>query len=96
MPKEEFPDFGRAPEAAHALLDLFAGVPDSPSWNCDIVRELVGALNSLFFLSAPLTPSGEQAAISRSFLMKLSAGASTTPSGDASYVHFAALATTRP
>jgi hypothetical protein len=85
----------RSPEAVQALFDLFAGVLDSPSWDCDVAPELVGALNSLFSLSTPLTPSDEQAERARSFLIKLFAVANRQTSGEASYVHFAALVITR-
>jgi hypothetical protein len=65
-------------DAAQALFDLFAAVLDAPSWDCEVVPELVDALNSLFSLPKSLTPSDQQAAGARSFLMKLFAMASTT------------------
>jgi len=44
----------------------------------EVARDLVDALNSLFFFSKPLIPTDEQAATARSFLMTLYAMASTT------------------
>lgn len=68
----------RTPEAAVALFDLFADVLAAPSWDCEQARDLVDALNSLFFFSKPLIPTDEQAATARSFLMTLYSMASTT------------------
>ena len=60
---------------AHALAELAAPrqcrsatrasrlVP--PSWDCGAARDLVDALNSLFFFSKPLFPTDEQAATAR-------------------------------
>jgi hypothetical protein len=40
----------RTQKAAVALFDLFADVPGAPSWDCEVARDLVDALNSLFIL----------------------------------------------
>ncbi len=68
----------RTPEAAVALFDLFADVLAAPSWDCEVARDLVDALNWLFFLSKSLIPTNEQAATARSFLMTLYSMASTS------------------
>jgi hypothetical protein len=68
----------RTQEAAVALFDRFADVLAAPSWDCEVARDLVDALNSLFFFSKPLIPTDEQAATARSFLMTLYSTASTT------------------
>jgi hypothetical protein len=68
----------RTPKATVALFDLFADVLAAPSWDCEVARDLVDALNWLFFLSKSLIPTNEQAATARSFLMTLYSMASTS------------------
>jgi hypothetical protein len=67
----------RLPEAAVALFGLFADDLAAPSWDCEMADDLVAALNQMFFFSKCLTPTDEQAATARAFLMTLYATAST-------------------
>ena len=66
-------------EAADALFDLLEDDLATPSWNYEIADDLVTALHQMFFFSESLTPTDEQAATARAFLMTLYANATTTP-----------------
>ena len=67
----------RLPEAAAELFGQFADDFATPSWDCAIADDLVGALNLMFSLSKDLVPTDEQAATARTFLIDLHVKART-------------------